>query len=47
MGSFPETYNEFSMVYSFIAIEKLLLIGHCCKQPFLGILLLKVKISPL
>ena len=45
MGSFPEMYNEFSMVYSFIAIVKLLFIGNCCKQPFLGILLLKVTIS--
>ena len=45
MGSFPETNNEFCMVYSFIAIVKLLFIGNCCKQPFLGILLLKVTIS--
>ena len=45
MGSFPETNNEFSTIYSFIAIVKLLFIGNCRKQPFLGILLIKVTIS--
>ena len=45
MGSFPETNNEFSMVYSFIAIVKLLFIGNCWKQPFLGMFVLKVTIS--
>ena len=45
MGSFPETINEFSMVYSFIAIVKLLFIGNCWKQQFFGIFVLKVTIS--
>ena len=45
MGSFPETNNEFSMVYSFIAIVKLLFIGNCWKQPFWGMFVLKVTIS--